>query len=191
MKIDITYPQPGKEQALRRHFIAALRWPFLFAAFICPVINLVVGGKAWSAVVVWSLWMVWSGAVSPSLVEYNRISQSIKSIVNACVLLFLIDWLLAPGWAIETVPIVCFSGLAASGVLFFTDLQRQKQNMFPMMLLTVGSLLGSVIGLSLWHQETRWAMAVMGAVAFSLLVGCAATLGPDFLRDVKKRFHTK
>lgn len=80
--------------------------------------------------------------------------------------------------------------LAAAGALFFTDLERQQQNMFPMLLLIGFSLLCSVIGLLVWREESRWALAVMGAFALALLVGCASTLGSGFVRELKKRFHT-
>lgn len=163
----------------------------LFAALICPVLNLVTGGKAWSIVVLMGLYMAWVLVLSPDLVEYNRISQCIKLITCSCVLLALIDIFLAPGWAIEVVPIVCFAGLAVCGVLFFTDLERQKQNMLPMLLLILLALAGSIVGLSLWHEESRWALAVMGVFAFSLLTACAAILGHGLLREFRRRFHTK
>lgn len=59
------------------------------------------------------------------------------------------------------------------------------------MLLLIGfSLLCSVIGLLVWREESRWALAVMGAFALALLVGCAFALGSGFVRELKKRFHT-
>ncbi len=191
MKIDVVYPPRGKRRPQRRDLIAAARWPFLFAAYICPIVNLFTGGKAWSLIVLWSLLLVWKLLLSPDLVEYNRISQVIKLIVYSVVLLCLIDRLLSPGWAIEVVPIVCFAGLTASGVLFFTDLERQKQNMLPLLLLSGLCLAGAVAGLIFWHEESRWAFAVMGAFAFALLAACFAVLGPDMLRELKKRFHTQ
>ena len=78
-----------------------------------------------------------------------------------------------------------------SGVLFFTDLERQKQNMQPMLLLIILSLIGSGVGLPVWQEESRWALAVMGMVALVLLIACIATLGSDFLRELKRRFHVK
>lgn len=191
MKVEITYPPVERRRLQRRKLLRILRWPFLFAAYICPLINLLTGGKAWSVIVLMSLYMAWKLVLSTDLVEYNRISQFTKLIVCTCVLLGLIDWLLAPGWAVEVVPIVCFGGLVVAGILFFTDLERQKQNMLPMLVLIVMALFGSVIGLSLWHEESCWALVVMGALALALLVGCAATLGGEFLRELKRRFHMK
>ena len=191
MKVEITYPPVGRQRLQRRKLLSWLRWPLLFAAYICPVLNIVTGGPAWSLVVLMSIYTVWTLLLSTDLVEYNRISQFIKFIVCGCAILALIDVFLAPGWAIEVVPIVCYCALAVSGVLFFTDLERQKQNMLPMLLLIVGTLLGSVIGLSLWHEESRWALAVMGVFSSALLVACIVILGHDFMREIRRRFHTR
>ena len=192
MKIDITYPPKSARKLGRHHIIRWTKWPFLFAAYICPIINIATGGPAWSVIVVWSLWIVWSFSLSPELVEINRISLFVKLLTNSCILLILIDVLLAPGWAVGVVPIVCFGGLAVAGVLFFTDIDRQKQNMMPMLILIIVSIISSISGLIIWGQEERrWALALMGAFAFALLVAGAAVLGSDFVREIKRRFHTK
>lgn len=189
MKLNITYPPVAKRRLQRKKILSIMRWPIYFAAFICPVLNIVTGGKAWSLIVLMSLYMAWTLLLSPDLVEYNRISQFIKFITCSCVLLIVIDVFLAPGWAIEVVPIVCFCGLTIAGVLFFTDLERQKQNMLPMLLLIFITIVGSLVGLCLWHEESRWALAVMGAFSISLLVALTITLGSEFIRELRRRFH--
>ena len=190
MNIDIIYPPINKRHAGRQDLMVYCKWAFLFAGLICAVVNLSTGGKAWSIIVIWSMRLVWSQLVSPDMVEYNRISQTIKLIVNACILLALIEWLLVPGWAAEVVPIVCFFTLILVGILFFTDFQTQRQNMFPMLFFCVVCLIGSIIGL-LARPVESWPLAVMGAVALSLLIGCAAKLGKDFLKECQKRFCIK
>lgn len=189
MKIEITYPPKKRRLLEQREIIRIAKWPFLFAAYICPIINLVTGGAAWSLIVLWSLWMVWSLVLAPDMVEYNRISQVIKLVTDASILLILIELLLVGGWAIEVVPIVCFSGLAVVGVLFFADLDRQKQNMLPMLLFIAASLVCSLIGLACWREESRWALAVMGAFAAALLIACFSVISGDMVREFKKRFH--
>jgi len=191
MKVKITYPPVEKHKLKRRKFLNIVRWPILFAAYICPIINIVTGGKAWSLIVLMALYMAWTLILSPDLVEYNRISQSIKAVVCACILLALIDIFLAPGWAIQVVPMVCFCGLAITGILFFTDFERQKQNMLPLLMLIFLAMASSVIGLILWREESRWSLAVMGAFALALLVTCIITLGNDFVRELQRRFHVK
>ena len=191
MNLNITYPAVKKKKIQRRKLINIVRWPMLFAALICPAINIVTGGKAWSLIVLMSLYMAWTLIFSTDLVEYNRISQFIKLIICSCILLTIIDVFLAPGWAIKVVPIVCYAALAVIGALFFTDLERQKQNMLPMLFFIFLTLVGSIVGLSLWHEESRWTLMVMGIFSISLLIACIATLGSEFLRALRRRFHVK
>jgi len=191
MKVEITYPPRNVRNFQRHQIIGWAKWPFLFAAYICPILNIATGGPAWSVVVLWSLWIVWSFSLSPDLVEINRISLFVKFIANSSILLILIDTLLAPGWAVEVVAIVCFGGLAVVGALFFTDIGRQKQNMMPILLLVAVSIVSSISGMIIWRQHDGvWALVVMGAFALALLVAGAIVLGNDFIREIKKRFHT-
>ncbi len=191
MKVKVTYPAIAKRKLQRKKLLNILRWPFLGAAVACPVVNYAIGGKAWSIIVLMGLYLVWRLVFAVDLVEYNRISQFTKLILGSCVMLALIDYFLSSGWAIEVVPIVCFGGLTVAGTLFFTDFQRQKQNAMPMLILIFLAMVGSSLGLSLWHGRGRWAMIVMGGLALALLIACIATMGRDFLRELKKRFHTK
>ena len=191
MKIDIVYPQRTKKALQRSRIIKYCRPPFLLAAILCPILNLILGGNAWSVVVVWALWMVWSLTLSPDLVEYNRISQTIKLTEYACTLLILIDLFLVPGLAVDVVFIVCFSSLIVTALLFFSDLHKQKQNMLPMLLFTAVSMAASIIGLTLWKAKYLWPAMLAGLLALGLVIACYSILGRDFLLEFKKRFHTK
>ena len=190
MKIKITYPKVAKSKLERKKLIAITKWPIIIAIVTCPIVNIAVGGKAWSLVVLWSIYMLWTLVISPDLVEYNRISQFVKLITLTSILLTIIDLCLAPGWAIEVVSILNFSALFVVGVLFFTDLERQKQNMMPLLFIIFYSIVASVVGLSLYHAEDNWALAVMGGVAFLLLVLMMIVLKGTFINELKKRFHT-
>ena len=74
MKIEVTYP-PAKRRGRRlRRLRAGAKTALLFAAYICIIMNIITGGQAWSLVVAASIYMVWTLALSPDMVEYNRIS---------------------------------------------------------------------------------------------------------------------
>lgn len=191
MKVEIVYPPRKKKEFQRRQLLRIARWPVWLAAYGCPIVNLCTGGKAWSVVVLMSLYILWTMVLSPDLVEYNRISQLIKLITDVCILLVLIDRLLAPGWAVTVVPMVCFGGILLSGILFFTDMDRQKQNMLPMLMLIVEALFASVVCLSIWQDIHQWPIVALGATALALLVTCIVVLGADFKRELKRRFHTR
>ena len=118
MKIDITYPRPRRRGVFGSHWRLIAAWACVAAALACGVVNLVAA---------MGLYTAWTLGLSPAMVECNRISQFIKLVVCACVLLALIDALLAPGWSLEVIPLVCSGALGVSLVLFFTDLERQSR----------------------------------------------------------------
>lgn len=191
MKIKITYPKVSPKIIKHQRLINFMKWPLLIAVVICPIINLITGGKAWSLVVLMSIYMAWNLVISRDLVEYNRISQFVKLITLTSLLLITIDVFLAPGWALEAVPILIFSGLIVTSVLFFTDIERQKQNIFPFLFLILLSIFSSIIGLSFYHEKDSWPLTVMGVVALFLLITLSITLKENIINELKKGFSVK
>ena len=191
MKIKITYPKVSPKIIKHQRLINVMKWPLLIAVVICPIINLINGGKAWSLVVLMSIYMTWDLVISRDLVEYNRISQFVKLITLTSLLLITIDVFLAPGWALEAVPILIFSGLIVTSVLFFTDIERQKQNIFPFLFLILLSIFSSIVGLSFYHEKDSWPLTVMGAVALFLLITLSITLKENIINELKKGFSVK
>ena len=191
MKIKITYPKVSPKIIKHQRLINFMKWPLLIAVVICPIINLITGGKAWSLVVLMSIYMAWDLVISRDLVEYNRISQFVKLITLTSLLLITIDAFLTPGWALEAVPILIFSGLIVTSVLFFTDIERQKQNIFPFLFLILLSIFSSIIGLSFYHEKDSWPLTVMGAVALFLLISLSITLKENIINELKKGFSVK
>ena len=191
MKIKITYPKVSPKIIKHQRLINFMKWPLLIAVVICPIINLITGGKAWSLVVLMSIYIAWDLVISRDLVEYNRISQFVKLITLTSLLLITIDIFLAPGWALEAVPILIFSGLIVTSVLFFTDIERQKQNIFPFLFLILLSIFSSIIGLSFYHEKDSWPLTVMGAVALFLLITLSITLKENIINELKKGFSVK
>lgn len=191
MKIKITYPKVSPKIIKHLRLINFMKWPLLIAVVICPIINLITGGKAWSLVVLMSIYMAWDLVISRDLVEYNRISQFVKLITLTSLLLITIDIFLAPGWALEAVPILIFSGLIVTSVLFFTDIERQKQNIFPFLFLILLSIFSSIVGLSFYHEKDSWPLTVMGAVALFLLITLSITLKENIINELKKGFSVK
>lgn len=191
MKIKITYPKVSPKIIKHQRLINFMKWPLLIAVVICPIINLITGDKAWSLVVLMSIYMAWDLVISRDLVEYNRISQFVKLITLTSLLLITIDIFLSPGWALDTVPILIFSGLIVTSVLFFTDIERQKQNIFPFLFLILLSIFSSIVGLSFYHEKDSWPLTVMGAVALFLLITLSITLKENIINELKKGFSVK
>lgn len=191
MQVKITYPHIEKRRVLHEKVVNLIKLMILLAAVICPIVNIAAGGKAWSIVVLMSLYMVYTMTLSPALVEYNRISQFIKFVGCVCVLLTLIDSLLAPGWSIITVSVILCCGLSISGILLFTDLEKQKHNMFPIILLIAIGIIRTIIGVCFYNGGNRIASIIMGIFALVLLILCITALKNDFVRELQRRFHVR
>jgi tryptophan-rich sensory protein len=103
----------------------------------------------------------------------------------------LIDTFLVSGWALDVISIVSFASVIISGILFFTDFNRQKQNMLPMFYLIVIALIWSMVGLFSALEVMSWPLIVLGGVTLLLLAVIIITLRGDFIRELKCRFHLK
>jgi len=191
MEINCTYPEVKQKTLYKDALLNWIRIILIAGGIISLSINLAVGGKLWFIIVFWSIWMVYSELIYPDLVSYNRISQFIKFVINACVLLILINYILSPLWLVGTVPSICFGSLIIVGFLFFTDLRRQKDNMLPIFNFIILCIAGSIVGLSLNHENAVWPLATMLGVSISLLVALVITLGGDFIRECKKIFSVR
>lgn len=191
MKVNITYPSKKSKNISRRRLLQILRWPFIGAALACIIVNICVGGKAWSAIAVVALFGVWKQIFAVDLVEYNRISQLIKSIMYIVIILALIDLLIVSIWAIGVLAIIGYSGLILSGILFLTDLKKQKQNMLPMFFYIIVALIASVVGFVYADQSNLWTVIVLAAVSFVLLFVCIVVLRKEFVNELKKGFKVK
>ncbi|HEX7714239.1 MAG TPA: DUF6320 domain-containing protein [Bacillota bacterium] len=189
MDIEIIYPALKKPLSIIEIVRKICFWIFLIAAYCCPIINICVGGKAWSIIVLWSLWFVWNTFLTRPLVENNLISQTTHLLLNSCILLVLIEVFLSSGWAEFVVPIICFGMLVILGIIFFLDISKQKQNMMPMLWVIGGSLVAIVSAFLGW-SSMNWPTIVLGSTAFALLTASIVVLRLQFILELKKRFHT-
>jgi len=191
MKMLNTYPSAKKQKIQREKINEIVRWPFIIGVFVLPIVNFFTGAPVWSPVAIWSMWIVWSMLFSPQLVEYNRISNVVRLVTNVAILLVLIEFFIAPGWAVEVVSIVGFSGLIVLSILFFSNLHKQRQNLFPMLLFIIVTIVLAVTGIIIWREQSHWAIITLGTTGVAFLVTTAIVLRKDLLNEFAKRFHTR
>ena len=192
MKIKNTYPEVSKKVFQRKKFLRFTKWPLIACAFACVIVNVIVGGPWWCVVALMGIYMLWTLVLNTDLVEYNRISQFIKATICSCVLMFLIDTFLGDGgWALDVISIVSFASVIVSGVLLYTDFNRQKQNMLPILYLIVIALTWTAIGLFTALELQSWPLIVLGGLSLLFMVTIIITLRGDFIREIKCRFHVK
>lgn len=191
MNIKNIYPLANNKGFNKRKILSILRWPFILSAILSIVVNIIVGGVWWSFIAVMGLYIVWHLLIETDLVEYNRISQFIKATIYSCVMMFLIDTFLVSGWALDVISIVSFASVFISGILLFTDLNRQKQNMLPIFYLILIAIIWSIVGLSTALEIKSWSLIVLVSVTIGFLFSLIMVLRGDFIREVKSRFHVK
>lgn len=190
MDFEIIYPNIKKTSIARLRVRYIFGLLFLAAAAVCLIVNTVIGGKAWSVIVLWGLYMVWTLVFKVPLVERNLISQGVKLSVMTGILLILIDRLLYPGWAAFVVPIVAYAALIVLAILFFVNVSKQRHNVMPLVLVTLASGVGSAIAM-LVFSETSWPMIVLASTAAVLLIATVLILRTRLISEIVKRFHLK
>jgi hypothetical protein len=190
LQIKITYPKPQKKKSHRGLVIEIGRNLFLLAAVLCAAINIWAGGKAWSVIVIWALYMAWSLLVHPDMIEYNRISQFTKAIVQSCIMLVLIDVFITSGWAANVVSIICFGSLIAVCLLLYTDFERQRHNLLPIILFSILSLIVTAVLVIISKGKVSWQVLVTFVLSFAVLAVCVKTMGWNIKSELKKMFHT-
>ena len=197
MNINITYPELSKKKATRAKLIRILRLPFIISAIACPIVNLAIGGPAWSVIALFGLYVIWNMVVAIDLIEYNRTSQFIKFITYSIIMLILIDLILTPNvpWGSFVIPIVTFSGLVVAAVLFFTDFERQRHNLMPLLIIDIICLLAAIVMCLVIYYEhldmAIWPYIVMGGVSLALLASLILSMKGGFFGELKRRFHAK
>ena len=192
MHVKNTYPKITKVSRNRKRMLNIVRWPFLAVCVAAPIVNLCIGGPLWCIIVILTLYAVWKMVLSPDLVEFNRISQSIKVTVWSCILIAAVDLLFVNNrFAMFVIPVVCSVGLVSCIILFFTNLEMQKHNMLPLINFIFVSIIGSLIALHFYHGEYSWPLIVLLALSVLFLLSLIIVLGQDFKIEMKRRFHIK
>ena len=192
MRIKESYPRLTEKKLRRAAVIRIARWPFVFAGIGCLAVDFLVSGTlGWSLIAVVSLCTVWDLFVAPDLVDVNRISLIIRGSAWICALLFAVSRAAAWRGSGKVISVVCSAALAVSFVLFAGDYRRQKKNVFPMILLCLVSLGFSIPLFISINGAGRWFYGVSGIVALAVLLASLVILGGNFIRELKKRLHTK
>ena len=139
-----------------------VRIVFLTAAFVCVLLNVILKGKAWSLIVLWSLFSIWQLIFSLKLVEYSIFSHITYIFIDTIVLLWLIDRFLAPGWASTVIPIVFFAAMLTMFIIYFVTYDRKHRHlasmlvMFAAMFSTSSNISRSLSGINSVKTEISW-----------------------------------
>lgn len=184
------YPLITKKQRRRQQLAYVLDQVLFTAILLSILVNLASGGPPWCLIVVLGVFTFHTMVVSPDLLEYNRISQTIKAVILLSILLILID-LLYPGWAGVATSVLLCCGIVLSAALFFSDFRRQRENLFPFLWLLIVALARALSGITSTSGPIRASFVLMAALSLILVLLFILFLRKDCLRELRCRFHLR
>lgn len=187
-EIKTNYPERSKKSDYLNTIKTTVGWLLFIAAFACPVINYLTGGKAWSVVVLWGLFIIYKGVIAPEVFEATPLRLIFNWSIYIMVMLVLIGIFLAPGWLGFILPIVGFSSLLISAAVLFLDNRKQKKQAAPFVAGVVLALISFVIILYSGYP-LNWPIIVLGSLSVFLLIIYIAAFGKDLFYELRKRFH--
>ncbi len=189
MQIRTVYPTLTGRTRMFVRIRSVIRYLFMLAGLAAVIVNLCVRGKPWSLVVCWSLFSMWNIVFEPDTFEFSHISMLVKVLFYVVVLLALIDYLLSSQrWALFVIPIVVFSTMIVTSVLFLIDIRQSMRNSMPLIWLMIYSLVGAIVYFGAL-KDYSWPVIVMGSISAAMLVVCIF-FNKAFISELKKRFHT-
>lgn len=189
MRVHITYP-PGTPQSFwRRNRQALWRSAFVLAGYLCLIINLLTGGRAWSLIVIGGLMTFWVTFVYQPQVEATPIKKLCDTALAVCLYLLLLDSVVGDGWRGFVVPIVFFAELIVTGGYFLLFFHKRKRDFLPLFELILIGLAGTLLSLA-GLKRLNWPMIVVGVVSLGLLSLSFLLFRRPLWLEIRKKFHT-
>ena len=188
MQVHVTYPELTPHSFWRRNSRELMRGIFVFLAYACGLINIVIGGIPWAVGAIGGLMVLWVAFFYRPLVEHTAIKKMTDVGAAVCLYLFLLDWVFGGGWSSFVVPIVLFAGLIIAGTFFLAYFKKQKRNFLPLFELTLGGFVAIFCGLVGWSR-LDWPLIVVGSVSLALVVLTAALHWKEIRVEFRKKMH--
>ena len=186
----ITYSKIRKGNLFMYHLRRIMRWLFILGIIVCPIVNYFTEGPAWSVIVVVSIIFAWTNLLSPSVLEITSIGLVFRCGSFSIIITALIGLLLSPVWLGFILPILGFSTLALSGILFFSRLEKHRNNIMPLIWEIIIALVAFLV-LFLKTEQLNWPTITMGSLASIMAITGLIGFHNEIWRELKKRFHTK
>lgn len=185
----ISYPYVSKRRLFMFRFRQVLTLVLILAAVICPIVNYLTKGPMWSLVAIWGMIIVWRTFLAPDVLEFSALSFAFRLSAYILILITLIGILLSPGWLGFVLPIIGFSSLIISAILYIINVSKHKTDAMPLIV----EILAALIAFFAVYFATgilNWPMIVLGSMAsIFLLVGIVA-FHRSLWNELKKRLHT-
>jgi hypothetical protein len=188
-RLVITYAPKGRNGRFIYRLRQITRWLMLLGFIACPAVNYLTGGPAWSIIVMVSIAFART-YVSPDVIEFSTIGQSMRIGAFAIVLTTLIGVILSPGWLGFVLPIIGFSTLILTGIFFFINVERHRNNIMPLIWEILIAIVACIV-VYVRDGRLNWPMVTMGSLALVMAISGIFAFHKDIRRELKKRLHTR
>ena len=185
-EIEMSYPVPRRLVLnllkLRR---AALRI-FDFAGAVCVLANVCIGGPAWSAVVLVSLWLVWTNLLARPLVEDGAAERLSRLFLSVCALVLTIELVFGGSYTGIVLPVLLACTLVLLLAVYYLGRRRSLMPLLRLLALAVFDIAAALRGL-----RAPTPPASLTPMAPSLAAAPPAPLlrRPQGVGGLKKRLH--
>ena len=190
MNPKIIYPIPIRQSQIYRNLRNFCRILFIVAALVCLLINFLVKGKAWSLIVVWSLFITWRAVFSLKLSEFSVFSHIISLSIYVIILLVLIDRFLISGWAQTVVPIVFFAIILIMMIVYYATYEKKERHIVSISFLAFISIISIPYYYHSWPIE-NWVGFAFHLASLVLSLILAIISRKEIMRELKVRFKRK
>ena len=184
----IIYPIPKQQALFYKNFRSIMRIIFIVAVIACVLVNIVTKGKPWSIIVCWSLYMTWQLAFSLKLVEFSLFSHIVKGLLYTVILLGLIDYFIAPGWAQTVIPIVLFGLFLIMAILYFAIYSKKDRHLVSILILGIFNILAIPYSFHSW-PITNWLSFSFTLASIVLFIVMIIISYKDIIYELKSRFR--
>ena len=190
MEIKNIYPVPERNSLVYKNIRNIVKISFFIIGITCLIINIILKGKAWSLIVVWSLLSIWRSLFSLKLVEFSIFSHAIRIIIHIVILLLIIDLTVFNGLAQVSLPIVLVLSLLIMLILFYIFYNRKDRHIFSIFLLGLLNLAALHYSLDLYKQHHYIILGfnILGIILFIILF---ITNYKDIKYEIKARILNK
>lgn len=189
MNIKVIYPLPKRQSKFYRTFRLIMFIIFVVAILSTTIVNLAVGGKAWSIIVIWSIISLWRLLFSLKIVEFSIYSHLSRIAFYLGILLILIDYFLAPGWAKTVLPIVLFAYLLTMFIVYLAMRDKRDRHILSIFILGLFCLISIPYSLDTWpiNNWIAFAFSLASLIIFILMI---IFNFKEIIYELKIRFKT-
>ncbi len=172
----------------KKHVRILMRNLCLLTAYVCVLVNAIVGGFVWSVIVLGALMVAWVAFLYRPMLENTLIKKLCNTLTAVCLFLILLDDVLGTSWAYFVVPIVFWGNLLIIGLLFVIFFRKQKRNCMPLFEAMTAGMAVTVLTLLIFG-EINWPFIVLGSVSLGMMVLFLILYWSTLRFEFRKRWH--